>query len=150
MAPTHRNEVNGVTVHTYLGLISRHTPHDPNAPMYPAVILPTTPEWDLAGREVLVIRDPGDSDHTDLLDRADRAQQATEYNPVALIAELAEALRATLAQRDEARTARVVELEAALRDAIDWMDDPEGGPSSNDLVDRWRALVSPPTTGDDR
>jgi hypothetical protein len=45
-----------VTVHSYLGLISHHTPHDPDAAPYPAVILP--PEWDLVGRHVLVIRDP--------------------------------------------------------------------------------------------
>jgi hypothetical protein len=51
-----------VTVHTYLGLISHHTPVDPDAAPYPAVILPTTPEWDLVGREVLVIRDPDSID----------------------------------------------------------------------------------------
>jgi hypothetical protein len=58
-----------VTVHSYLGLISRHTPVDPDAAPYPAVILP--PEWDLVGREVLVIRDPGDIDIDGLLERVD-------------------------------------------------------------------------------
>jgi hypothetical protein len=51
-----------------------------------------------------------------------------------VVADLVAALRAT--------EARVAELETALREAVDWMDDP--AEDSEPLVQRWRALVSSP------
>jgi hypothetical protein len=45
-----------MTVHATRGLIHLHHPDD--GPPVPAVFLPDTPEWNLAGRHVTVIRDP--------------------------------------------------------------------------------------------
>ena len=46
-----------MTAHTTRGLIHLHPTHDGLATV-PAVLLPDTPEWNLAGRHVTVIRDP--------------------------------------------------------------------------------------------
>jgi hypothetical protein len=140
---------------------------------YPVVSLADAgPDFDHTGLEVLVIANPDHGDHADLLAEAD-GRHRPDSNAICVwcrclwpcqVASLATALRATLAQRDEAR-ARVAELEAlpspfSLDDEGDftWLmyEHPDGVRCTVTQVDcapvleTLRALVSPPTAGDDQ
>jgi hypothetical protein len=117
------------------------------------VLLPDTPEWARVGTPVLVIRDPDNGDHADLLNRA-LIDNYGRTELVWLAEDLAAALRATIAQRDEAQSAQLWmvdqdELAAALTRA-------ERAETALAVLrrhvgdDAYNALMSPPATGDDQ
>jgi hypothetical protein len=141
----------------YRGKVSRQVPwtqHDghwqplDNQP-YPVVSLADAdPAFDHTGMPVLVVADPDQGDHTELLDRADHDLHMLKVGGYGytsdLVADLLAVLRATLAQRDEAR-ARVADLEFVVEAVRQW------GPHTPRRVTRALAVldgVAPSTAPD--
>lgn len=102
-----------MTVHTYLGLISHQ--YSVGNLAYPVVILPNTDEWGLTGREVLVIRDPGDIDIDWPADEPEIGWEQFARNWQETARHFSRNADHWLEQATKAKT-RVAELETELRE----------------------------------